>query len=43
MYGVSNVFFPISYTYIIQTVTIVNTSTIATTPSFNSFISVNGY
>jgi hypothetical protein len=42
IYGISSVVFPTSYTYIVQTITIVNTST-TTSPTFISFLSVSGY
>lgn len=42
IYGISNVVFPTSYTYILQTVTIVNTST-TTSPNFVSFLSISAY
>ena len=42
LYGIQNIILPPTYTYMVQQVTIVNTS-ITTTPSFLGFISVNGY
>ena len=42
LFGLSNVSLPASYTYLLQTITIVNVST-TTTPSFISFVSVSGY
>jgi hypothetical protein len=39
VYGISSVVFPTSYTYILQTITIVNTSS-TTSPAFVSFLSV---
>ena len=42
IYGISNVVFPVSYTYILQTIIVVNTST-TTTPTFISFLSVSAY
>jgi hypothetical protein len=42
IYGISNVVFPVSYTYILQTITVVNTST-TTSPNFISFLSVSAY
>ena len=42
LYGISNVVLPSAYTYMLQQITIVNTST-TTTPSFIEFLSVSGY
>jgi hypothetical protein len=42
VYGISSVVFPTSYTYILQTITIVNTSS-TSSPAFVSFLSVLGY
>jgi hypothetical protein len=42
LYGISNVIFPQSYTYIMQQITIVNTS-LSSTPSFIAFLSVSAY
>jgi hypothetical protein len=40
--GISNVVLPTAYTFMIQRVSIVNSS-LTTTPSFRGFISVEGY
>ena len=40
--GISSVVCPTSYTYIVQTITIINTGT-TTSPVFISFLSVSGY
>jgi hypothetical protein len=42
IYGISSVVCPTSYTYIVQTITIINTST-TTSPVFISFLSLSGY
>ena len=42
LYGISNVVLPTTYTYIMEQITIVNTSTTAT-PNFISFVSISGY
>jgi hypothetical protein len=42
LYGISNVSLPVSYTYLLQNVTIVNTST-TTTPNYIAFTGVTGY
>jgi hypothetical protein len=42
VYGISGVVFPSSYAYILQTITVVNTST-TTSPTFVSFLSVSAY
>ena len=42
VYGISNVSFPPSYTYIMQQITIVNTS-LNSTPSFIAFLSTSAY
>ena len=42
IYGISSVVFPSSYSYILQTITVVNTST-TTSPTFVSFLSVSAY
>ena len=42
LYGLSSVALPTAYTYILQTITLINNST-TTTPSFIGFVSVSGY
>ena len=42
LYGISSVVFPSSYTYILQTITVINTST-TTSPTFIAFLSVSAY
>jgi len=42
LYGLQNIALPAAYTYIVQQVTVINSST-TTTPSFVAFVSVSAY
>jgi hypothetical protein len=42
LYGLQNAVLPRAFTYIVQQVTVINTST-TTTPAFIAFTSVSGY